>query len=366
VPVTPYAGTVFRRGFASGGAELVLGVIWLATSVVGVASGRTSAPALLADLAAFAALVVVTRRTRPGIVLMTGALLGSLLLDPTTYGVVPVLSSIAIISLLRAREHTIAAVHTLVTVAVGVSVSLRAGRQPVEAVFIWLTSATIAWVIGLAYAGYAELSADRERQRHQRARMELAWDLHDFVARDLTIISMRADAAIGRGGATVEELQQIARHSRSAAEFLRGTAGRFGSEAARILTLEDSLEAGKRDLATLGRALRVTGTLPQPDFLPGAVGGRVLREALHNATKHGQGDVSVTIADDGSHFTLEVANIVLHTTPSPRGAKLGMTAMRHRAEAVGGEVTTHLRGGEWVTRIRLPKRDGASARGDKK
>ncbi|WP_143008260.1 sensor histidine kinase [Tessaracoccus oleiagri] len=355
---------MLRRMFQGGGAEISLGLLWLSAWLPEVGSRDFHPLAFLLDVAAFGAVVVTTRHRRWGLAMMLAALLCSLLLDPATYGVIGVLSFIAVIAVLRDRELRMAAAHTVMTVIVGASVSFRLGLGPVDALFPWLLGAGIAWAIGLSFNGQAQLAALKEREKHHRARLELAWDLHDFVARDLTIISMRIEAAKRRGGATVEELEQIAQHSRSAAQFLRDTAGQLGSGSSRVLSIHTALAEGAKELATMGRGLVVEGSAPKPEYLGDAVGGRILREAIHNASKHGAGDVRVTFDENASRFCMEVANIVVNTTSVQRGPSLGLGAMRQRAAMLGGEVSTKRRGAEWITRISLPKQQLAPGEGE--
>lgn len=338
-----------------GGVEISLGLLWLSAWLPDVGSRDFHPPAFLVDVAGLVALVVTTRHRRAGLAMMLTTLLVSLLLDPGTYGVIGVLSYIAVIAVLRDRELRMAAALTIMTAIVGASVSFRLGLGPLHALFPQFLAAGMVWAVGLAFNGQAQLAALKEREKHHRSRLELAWDLHDFVARDLTIISMRIEAAKRRGGATADDLEQIAQHSRSAAQFLRETAGQLGSGSARVLSIETAVAEGGKELATLGRRLDVEGPRPHPDYLPDAVGGRILREAIHNASKHGAGDVRVTFDENASQFCIEVANIVVNTTSAQRGPSLGLGAMRQRATMLGGEVSTKRRGAEWITTIRLPR-----------
>lgn len=338
--------------------EITLGVLWLVTSVSMAAIGAIPLLAVLVDVAAFIGLLIATRFHVLGSVVMVGALVADSFLPAGSLGVTGAVVYVGVIALLRARGWRAAAILTVATLAVGIWVSRPGpdGTAISATVAAWLIGAGLAWAIGIGFRGHAELSAARERERASRMRLELAGDLHDFVARDLTLITMRADAAIQRGGADVEELRAIAQHSRSAADSLRATAQQMsaarGAGGSPSTTIDDALTCARDELGALGRELVVEGA-PTQASKADAMAGQLLTEALHNAIKHGEGNVRVTFDDDPSHLSVEVANIVGHESPIG-GSSLGLATMRRRAETFGGEVNARLLGDEWVCRIRIP------------
>lgn len=351
-----------RRGrFKQGGAELVLAVLWLAATVLAAIGRLVSPEALLFDTLAFGGVVLTLRHPRAGMALMISTLVGSaLLVDPSGYAFTWVQSLIGVITLIRLNRLLGAGVQTVFALAAiaWVSVHVTEDPEPVSIVASVVILCALAWAIGWGFRSRAALDDAMKHSQRQHERLDLATDLHDFVARDLTLISMRAEAAIARGGATVEELREIAEHSRAANQFLRETAMKLDGDRQRpprpSLTIDSVLASGRRDLELMGRGLRVEGRPPSRSHVVDAVAGRLLLEALHNATKHGMGDVTVRFHDERSRFRVEVANITTRA-PSARGPSLGVMAMRHRARVFGGDLTSRLHGDVWLCSFTLPQ-----------
>ncbi len=339
---------------------MVLGGLWLLASLLAMVDGEIGPEYFSLDLAGFLALLVTMRHRRVGTACMFLALVVGTMLPPGQHGFIGVISFVAVISLLRHGDFGLAAVHSGLTFLAGAYLTFRANDVlPLpRAATGWLGAAAVTWVLGLGFRAQAKLAVVQERERHQRERMAFAWDLHDFVARDLTIISMRADHAIARGGAGVGELESIAQHSRAANRFLRETAKQFGDPEGkrdhRAVTIREAFETAERELADEGRVLVRRGELPPQSRLMNAVCGRILLEALHNATKHGTGPVEVDEQVDGDELSITVRNTPRHGGRSSRPTGIGLAAMQQRAQLFGGSMDCGPDGSRWTCALRLP------------
>lgn len=348
-----------RRFIEAGGVEIALGTLWLLASLQGVGHHQFSGSYFLTDLLAFLALGLATRTLGLGIGLMMLALAIALALPPEQHGYVGVFAFLLVLTLNRRRRRWHAVWLTMATFIVGSWLSYRASDKvslPTAAV-AWLLAALISWALSLGTQAQSELSAVREREKHNRERVDFAWDLHDFVARDLTIISMRVDSAIARGGANVEELRMIAEHSRAANKFLRETAKQFGDASLpsqhRAVTIASAIETTRAELEATGRELIVPDVFPNYPRMVDAVGGRILLEALHNASKHGAGPITVECTSDGDELEIVVRNQFQGRAPKS-SLGMGLAAMRQRATMFGGTLVAGPIGNAWVSTIRLP------------
>lgn len=349
-----------RQFVEVGGIELTLGGLWLLASLQAVLSEQFSGMYFLVDLLAFVALGLGTRTLAFGLGSMVLALVVALLLPPGVHGYVGVFAFIMVITFVRRHRLWLAFGLTVITLVVGTWLSFRASDEVSlgEAMVAWFLAALIAWALSIGSRAQAQLSVLNEREKYVRERVDFAWDLHDFVARDLTIISMRVDSAIARGGADVEELQLIAEHSRAANKFLRETAKQFGDSGLpsqhRAVTIASAVETAKAELAATGRSLAVNHDCPAIPRMVDAVGGRILLEALHNAVKHGSGPVTVTCANEGDELEIVVRNQLSSRSVARASRGMGLAAMRQRATMFGGTLVAGPLDAEWVSTIRLP------------
>ena len=173
-------------------------------------------------------------------------------------------------------------------------------------------------------------------------RARLANDLHDGPIQELTAVALRLEhvaAQSAEGGAdalrpALDGLHRVIQALRSTLFELNPTA--LGREGIRS-TLEYLVRTSAPDIDT-------TVLIEAPPDLDDPVATTIIRiaqEALHNIRKHAAasrvevrlgstgGDVALLIIDDGRGFD--------PSEGAPRG-HLGLTAMRERAEAVGGEL----------------------------
>lgn len=233
-------------------------------------------------------------------------------------------------------------------------------------------SGVAGWSLGFLVrrrrAAEAELRTLAERRR--RERIGLARELHDSVARDLTIIAMQS--AVLRSTDRPEEQE----YAREAIE----TTARSGLDALKrllvVLRAEEAVEAPElvRDLdaedlgETLRQAMRhlaflgyqVTASDAPPD-LPRAAettAVRVVREGTTNITKHAPAGAlcHLDCATVGGQLVVRVENRCDAEDVAPRtpSTGLGLGSLAERLRLLGGTLERGATNGTWVLEARIP------------
>ncbi len=259
-------------------------------------------------------------------------------------------------------------------------------REAAEAVAFWSFGA--AGAAGAALHLNA-LDADRARSvadARRSQRLELARDLHDFVAHDVSGIVV--DAQAGRMiGVTAPE-QALAALDRIEEDALRALAAMdrtvralreagddtAGPEQAQMAGLEDLAELTGR-FATSSRARVQLNAAPEAlDGLApevSATGYRVVVEALANVRRHaraaGAVEIAVAPARDaaGQAIAVTVTNDGVGATVrvDDRDAGFGLIGLRERVEALGGSVSAGpIEADGWRLRAVVPCGDGGRRR----
>jgi signal transduction histidine kinase len=192
-----------------------------------------------------------------------------------------------------------------------------------------------------------DLADLRAAEVRAEERAQMARDLHDAVAGNVSAVALHAEAALARppapGGAADREraaLEAVRAASLTSLEEMRAMilllrAGSGPVAAAPRLDRLDVLVAGAR---AAGLAVSLTaGPLPT---LPAAVeqaAYRILQEALTNAAKHapgGRAEVALAVSD--GLLLLRVDSEDGRPGGAVPGAGLGLLTMRERAESLGG------------------------------
>lgn len=202
------------------------------------------------------------------------------------------------------------------------------------------------------------------------ARTELARDLHDVIASQLSAVALQSAAALGVDDDDVR---------RSALRSIRTDSVRALKDMQAMISLLETAPAapaadtspGVPALPELARSARAAGlelTLEVrdvPDPLPGAVDAaayRIAQEAVANMLKHsGSGTGTLSVRGDGRQLVLEARNPLAPATAPLPGLGAGLRNMRTRAEAVGGDLQTEVADGRWTVRAVLPVPHGAPA-----
>jgi signal transduction histidine kinase len=217
----------------------------------------------------------------------------------------------------------------------------------------------------------AALAAERERTERalERQRLELARELHDIIAHDLTVIAMQArsgayspDPAVMR-----ETLGVVGDSSRRALRDLRRLLHVMRTDGDPDGPGEESGPAAAdtgRDLEEVARRLREVG-LPVSTHVEGELGRipegvrptvqRVLREAATNVMKHAPAATSCALAVrvDDADVRVEVSNDAGPGAGLPASG-FGLLGLRERVQLLGGELAAGPAGGGWRVSARIP------------
>ncbi|MEI5103335.1 histidine kinase [Streptomyces sp. PmtG] len=216
----------------------------------------------------------------------------------------------------------------------------------------------------LVRALQAQRAETEALQAVQRERARIARDVHDFVGRELTLLSVRSQvlarrAGDGPGADGFEELSETARSAhRMLNEIIvqRGVDGRPtpGLEALPGL-VEHSVRAGSPVTLYVDDAAHHLSPLRQ------AAVHRVVQECLTNAAKHAPGervDVEVRVRD--GRLRVRVRNALPAAGPAPAAgaapvsAGTGTAGMGERVRSLGGTFVAAARAGTYEVAADLP------------
>jgi signal transduction histidine kinase len=203
---------------------------------------------------------------------------------------------------------------------------------------------------------FARLSVRRERAR-------IAHELHDIVAHHLAVMVIHAGAgrmASGEEGRDGERLDNIREAGDQALAEMTRLVAMLQSDA------DDALPQAGRLRLLLDQA-RATGldlhstSLPPDVRLPAEVeegAYRLVQEALTNAMKHAPGstvDLRLSVQAGALEIELRDSGARAPSKLATTGSGLGLSGMRKRIEALGGQLDAGpVSGGGWRVRAHVP------------
>lgn len=228
----------------------------------------------------------------------------------------------------------------------------------------WSLAGLVGAASGLYLRGLDQRRGDAVRAARRSQRVQLAADLHDYVAHDVSAMVVQAQAArvlLGeRAGEVAEVLDRIeADGTRALASMQRS-----------IHVLRDDErraprpQPGLADVPDLVRRFADAGdttvTLDMPPGIEvsGEAGNalyRVVLEGLTNVRKHaGPGaDVTVAVRASGRAVTVTVENTT-NRNRKTASTGIGLIGLRERVESFGGTFEAGPTGGGWRVRAELP------------
>ncbi|MFD4869359.1 sensor histidine kinase [Streptomyces sp. NPDC058412] len=193
-----------------------------------------------------------------------------------------------------------------------------------------------------------ELTARRAEsavlQAVQQERTSVARDVHDFVGRELTLLTVRSEVLSVRARETThaKDFEELADTARRAHLVLNEIIVQRGERAATpgvdglAALAEESGRAGSPVRLAMDREVHGLSPLRQ------AAVYRVVQECLTNAAKHAHGEtIEVSIAADGPRLRIAVSNALPARTPgrAPVSAGSGTASMSERVRSLGGTLT---------------------------
>ncbi|MEV7613604.1 histidine kinase [Streptomyces sp. NPDC089799] len=181
-------------------------------------------------------------------------------------------------------------------------------------------------------------------QAVQQERNSVARDVHDFVGRELTLLTVRSEvlAVRARRTAHAKDFDELADTARRAHLVLNEIIVQRGERAATPGTdglpalAEQSGRAGSPVRLDVGPGVHALSPLRQ------AAVYRVVQECLTNAAKHARGEtVDVRISTDGPQLRIAVSNALPAGGPgrAPVSAGSGTAGMAERVRSLGGTLT---------------------------
>lgn len=219
------------------------------------------------------------------------------------------------------------------------------------------------WIVGLIQIQWASGEAEAARLRLRNVRIEhlatiaererIARDMHDLLGHSLTAVIMRAQLikqfAAADPDRAVAEATEIEDAAREALTQVRAVVSGW-----RQVGLDEELETAKRTLATAGVEL-VTTRDPEVRIVGPTehVLALALREAVTNVARHARartchvgldlsgGQLRLVISDDGVGGSAREGN--------------GLSGMRERVTAIGGQLSRYGSAGTTVT-ITVPQK----------
>lgn len=276
----------------------------------------------------------------------------------------------------RAAGHRWLVGATVVTAyGIWVLVTGATPRQAVLALALIVAAGLVTEVGTLVAArvheGVAEqrrLAEERQRRRATEQRLRIAAELHDVLGHHLSLINVRA-------GVGLHLMDRDPQQARAALEAIVQSSAEALREVRAVLdTLYPSGEAAPRapapgldrlgeltdDAAVATRTVIDGPARPLPAPVDRAA-YRIVQEALTNVRRHAGPGAAATVTigyrQDALMLQIDDDGDSRHPDLAPAPAGNGITGMRERAAALGGEVTAGPApggSGGWRVRARLP------------
>jgi signal transduction histidine kinase len=321
-------------------------------------------------LVTLAAVALAWRRRAPvpalGVIV---ALVAGYLLLGYPYGPIQLCMVVAMFEVARRRGlHTslsACAAAVAATAAAILSRALVRADLPALLLALWASWLVIPWSLGALVHVRSAAARQARRELVARAaleeRMRVAREVHDVAGHGLAAVAMQAGVALlvfdeqpDQARASLEAIQST---SAQALADLRATLDAFPRPAG----AGPGGGQGLRDLDTLADSVRAAGlpvrlsleevAVPEP---VGHVAYRVVQEALTNMLRHaGPTTAEVRVRRDQGALVVEVLDGGVGAENVRPGR--GLTGMRSRVVAVGGELVAQPRaGGGFRVSARLP------------
>lgn len=222
-----------------------------------------------------------------------------------------------------------------------------------------------------------EESREQNRVAIERERKNIARDLHDIVAHDITVVAMQSKAAkfANSGQVAMDAIDIIAKLSTETLHDLRlmlnvlrtdgtmsdSSGGSADKPAATTVYAVQGLQIFSQRLKDSGFSV-TSHTDEKISELPRSAQTalyRVMQEATTNIIKHGkrEGSCDLRLEISGSNAILEMTNQMPESKPIkgdlPVGG-IGLIGMRDRMNAFGGRFNAEVVDGQWVLTASIP------------
>ncbi|MCY0916615.1 histidine kinase [Streptomyces sp. H27-G5] len=197
-------------------------------------------------------------------------------------------------------------------------------------------------------------------QAVQQERTSVARDVHDFVGRELTLLTVRSEVLSTRARETTyaKNFEELADTARRAHLVLNEIIVQRGGPSATPGV--DGLAALAQESGRAGSPVRLVMDPEVHEVSPlrQAAVYRVVQECLTNAAKHARGEtIDVSIEAAGPHLRIAVINSLPERTPAraPVSAGSGTASMSERVRSLGGTLKAKRTDESYVVIATLPR-----------
>lgn len=243
--------------------------------------------------------------------------------------------------------------------ALPLRMSLHVPGDRVEASVLLVAASFTATVCAAGAGLYLRLGDHRRRLAEEQARrahrLDLARDLHDLVAHEVTGIVVAAQAA------ALPEIEAAGLRALDAMDRMVGTLR--GPVSQRVHGVADLPDVVRR-FSEKGATLSMPAV---PDLSPEAskAAYHVVIEALTNVRRHAPAAAAVTVTVTTTNDRVEL-RIVNDRSEAPRtgrdGGGTGLAGLDERVKALGGDLAAGPHGGGWQVICHLPTAAGQVSR----
>lgn len=230
---------------------------------------------------------------------------------------------------------------------------------------VWAALFAATWLIGDFVTALHQAQRDSAELQLAQQRLALSRDLHDTIMRTLTRLSLRIQLAeseqveTGRSvlHSVAEDLHRTATELRLTLALLRdGDPVQLSHGTSE--SLPELLRSVKSNLEKRGFSVNLTTDQPL-DSLPEAltrVLAPVIGEVEANIERYAEpgSTCAITIKLDDATLVMVFVNQVTLISRHRTGRQLGLTGARERLSPIGGELSAHQEGWQWITQIVMP------------
>ncbi|WP_265445436.1 sensor histidine kinase [Flexivirga meconopsidis] len=228
------------------------------------------------------------------------------------------------------------------------------------------TAMATAVGIGLQVRASRQHAEDVRREVMLRERTDMARELHDLVAHEVTgiVVLAQATQSVTDQPVVRQALARIEESGQQAMEQIRGMVQTLRTEPAAPLDLRPTGHgtSGLRSLAS--DFIATTQTPVEVDLAEVALSAqvdaalqRVLAEALTNIRRHAGAATRVRViltALSPDEALLRISNDGTGVRGIGQGSGYGLAGLRERLAVVGGTLSAGRRDGEWVVEATVP------------
>ena len=221
-------------------------------------------------------------------------------------------------------------------------------------------------------AAMAREARSEQERRATQARLSIARELHDVLAHSLSMINVQSSVALEllddhpeRAGPALAAIKDASRQAisdvHSLVTALRADTGQPTAPTPGIADLDGLVGTARATGLTVTTAVQGSPR-PLPTVIDVAA-ARIVQESLTNVVRHSTAEnAEVTVTYGADELTVAVDNDGRPLNAGPSSGGSGITGMRERARALGGDLSVRRHpGGGFSVRATLPIESGGDS-----